>query len=108
MKLLIDDANIDEIRRLYDLYPIDGVTTNPSILAKSGRQPYDVLKEIREFIGEEADLHVQVIAKDAEGMIEDAHRIVKELGQNTYVKIPCIPEGFKAMKALKKEGIRNT
>ena len=94
MKLLIDDANIDEIRRLYDLYPIDGVTTNPSILAKSGRQPYDVLKEIREFIGEEADLHVQVIAKDAEGMIEDAHRIVKELGQNTYVKIPCIPEGF--------------
>ena len=100
MKLLIDDANIDEIRRLYDLYPIDGVTTNPSILAKSGRQPYDVLKE--------ADLHVQVIAKDAEGMIEDAHRIVKELGQNTYVKIPCIPEGFKAMKALKKEGIRTT
>ena len=74
MKLLIDDANIDEIRRLYDLYPIDGVTTNPSILAKSGRQPYDVLQEIREFIGEEADLHVQVIAKDAEGMIEDAHR----------------------------------
>ena len=108
MKLLIDDANIDEIRRLYDLYPIDGVTTNPSILAKSGRQPYDVLKEIREFIGEEADLHVQVIAKDAEGMIEDAHRIVKELGQNTYVKIPCIPEGFKAMKALKKEGICTT
>ena len=101
MKLLIDDANIDEIRRLYDLYPIDGVTTNPSILAKSGRQPYDVLKEIREFIGEEADLHVQVIAKDAD-------RIVKELGQNTYVKIPCIPEGFKAMKALKKEGIRTT
>lgn len=51
---------------------------------------------------------MQVIAKDAEGMIEDAHRIVKELGQNTYVKIPCIPEGFKAMKALKKEGIRTT
>ena len=58
MKLLIDDANIDEIRRLYDLYPIDGVTTNPSILAKSGRQPYDVLIEIREFIGEEADLRI--------------------------------------------------
>ena len=51
---------------------------------------------------------MQVIAKDAEGMIEDAHRIVKELWQNTDVKIPCIPEGFKAMKALKKEGIRTT
>ena len=60
----------------------------------------EVLKEIRSFIGEEAELHVQVIAKAADGMIEDAHRIVKELGANTYVKVPSIPEGFKAMKAL--------
>lgn len=108
MKLLIDDANMEEIRRLYDLYPVDGVTTNPSILAKTGRNPFEVLREIRAFIGEEADLHVQAVALDAEGMIADAHRIVEELGKNTYVKIPCIPEGFKAMKALKKEGIRTT
>lgn len=108
MKLLIDDANIDEIRRLYDLYPIDGVTTNPSILAKSGRQPYDVLKEIREFHRRGSRSSCAGDCERAEGMIEDAHRIVKELGQNTYVKIPCIPEGFKAMKALKKEGIRTT
>lgn len=108
MKLLIDDANIEEIRRLYDLYPVDGVTTNPSILAKTGRNPFEVLREIRAFIGEEADLHVQAVALNAEGMIADAHRIVEELGKNTYVKIPCIPEGFKAMKALKKEGIRTT
>lgn len=108
MKLLIDDANIEEIRRLYDLYPVDGVTTNPSILAKTGRNPFEVLREIRAFIGEEADLHVQAVALDAEGMIADAHRIVEELGKNTYVKIPCIPEGFKAIKALKKEGIRTT
>lgn len=108
MKLLIDDANINAIRRIYDLYPIDGVTTNPSILAKTGKQPFGVLKEIRDFIGKDADLHVQVLATDAAGMLKDAERIVKELGEKTIVKIPCIPEGFKAMKALSQKGIRTT
>lgn len=105
MKLIIDDAHIDQIKKIYEFYPIDGVTTNPSILAKSGRKPYEVLREIREFIGSEAELHVQAVAKTAEGMIEDAHRIIAELGTNTYVKIPAVPEGFKAMKELNKEGI---
>ena len=105
MKLIIDDAHIDLIKKIYEYYPVDGVTTNPSILAKSGRQPFEVLKEIRSFIGE---LHVQVVAKDADGMVDDAHRIVKELGANTYVKVPSIPEGFKAMKALAKENINIT
>lgn len=108
MKLIIDDAHIDQIKKIYEYYPIDGVTTNPSILAKSRRAPYEVLKEIREFIGADAELHVQAVAKTAEGMVEDAHRIVKELGANTYVKIPSVPEGFKAMMALKKEGINLT
>ena len=97
MKLIIDDAHIDLIKKIYEYYPVDGVTTNPSILAKSGRQPFEVLKEIRSFIGKDAELHVQVVAKDAEGMVEDAHRIIKELGANTYVKVPSVPEGFKAM-----------
>lgn len=108
MKLIIDDAHIEQIKEIYEFYPVDGVTTNPTILAKSGRKPYDVLKEIRQFIGVDAELHVQVIARKAEGMVEDAHRICKELGDNTYVKIPSIPEGFKAMKLLHKEGIRVT
>ena len=108
MKLIIDDAHIDLIKKIYEYYPVDGVTTNPSILAKSGRQPFEVLKEIRSFIREEAELHVQVVAKDADGMVDDAHRIVKELGANTYVKVPSIPEGFKAMKALAKENINIT
>ena len=108
MKLLIDDANIEAIKRVYEFYPIDGVTTNPTIIAKSGRQPFDVLGEIREFIGKDADLHVQAAATSAEGIIQDAYRIRKELGDNTIIKIPCVPEGFKAMKALTKEGIRLT
>ena len=108
MKFFIDTAKVEDNREANDMGVICGVTTNPSILAKSGRQPFEVLKEIRSFIGEEAELHVQVVAKDADGMVDDAHRIVKELGANTYVKVPSIPEGFKAMKALAKENINIT
>ncbi len=106
MKLCIDHADVEAIRRIYEYYPIDGVSTNPTIIAKSGRQPYEVLKEIREIIGDDGELFVQAVAVDAEGMVEDAHRIIEETGKNTLVKIPCVPEGFKAMKQLKKEGIR--
>lgn len=106
MKLCIDDADVEKIRRIYDLYPVDGVSTNPSILAKSGRDPYEVLKEIRLIIGEDGELFVQVISSGAEGMVNEARRIVAELGKTTLVKIPCTPEGFKAMKQLKAEGIR--
>lgn len=108
MKLLIDNADISKIRHLYKYYPIDGVTTNPTILAASGRKPYDVLKEIRAFIGADADLHVQAVARDIDGMVRDAHRIADELGKNTFVKIPAIPEGFAAMKILSSQGFNVT
>ena len=58
MEFIIDDAHIEFIKKIYEFYPVDGVTTNPSILAKCGRQPYEVLKEIRQFIGKDAQLHV--------------------------------------------------
>lgn len=108
MKFIIDDASIEKIKEIYDTFAVDGVTTNPSILAKNGKQPFETLREIREFIGPEAELHVQVVAADAEGMVEEAHRIQKELGMNTYVKIPTTKEGLKAMKDLKKEGANVT
>lgn len=106
MKLCIDDANVEKIRRIYEFYPVDGVSTNPSILAKYGRDPYEVLREIRSIIGEDGELFVQATAADAEGMVAEAHRIVAELGKTTLVKIPCVPQGFKAMKQLRAEGIR--
>ena len=108
MKFIIDDADIAKIKDIYNTFAVDGVTTNPSILAKSGRQPYEVLTEIREFIGPDAELHVQVIAPDAEGMVRDGHRIVEVLGKNTYVKVPTTKEGLRAMKMLHGEGIRVT
>ena len=74
MKLLIDDAHMDLIRHLYEFYPVDGVTTNPSILAKSKRNPYEVLKEIRAWIGADAQLHVQAVSREAAGMEEDCKR----------------------------------
>lgn len=108
MKLLIDDANIQKIRSIYDKYAVDGVTTNPSILAKCGRPPYEVLKEIRSFIGYNQELHAQVLSLNAVDMVEEAHQMIDVLGKNTYIKIPTIPEGLKAMKLLAAEEIKTT
>ncbi len=108
MKLIIDHANLEKIKEIYSYYPVDGVTTNPSILAKEKRNPYEVLKEIREFIGKDGELHVQVISKIAEDMIKEAYKIIEVLGQNTYIKIPVTREGLKAIKILSKEGINIT
>lgn len=108
MKLLIDDANIDKIKKLYEYYPMDGVTTNPTILAKSGRQPYEVLTEIRNLIGADADLHVQAVSRTADRMVAEGHKIAEVLGKNTYIKIPVVPEGLKAIRILSGEGYRVT
>lgn len=108
MKLLIDDADLERIKTLYNYYPIDGVTTNPSILAKCGRPPYEALFAIREFIGNKAELHVQVVSKTAENMVREGRKIERMLGNNTYIKIPTIPEGLRAMSILRSEGYHVT
>ena len=108
MKILIDDADINKIKAIYRCYPIDGVTTNPSILAKAGRNPWQVLQEIRAFIGPEAELHAQVISGTAEKMVEEGHLMARLLGENTYIKIPTVEEGLKAMQILSAEGYRVT
>lgn len=108
MKLLIDDADIEKIRKIYEFYTIDGVTTNPSILAKTGRKPYEVLKEIRKLLGDNAELHVQVVSNTADEMVLEGHQIAEKLGKNTYIKIPTVPEGLKAMRILHSEGYNIT
>ena len=100
MRLLIDDADLDEIKKIYEFFPVSGVTTNPTILSKIGGNPFDTLKKIRGFIGEEAELHVQVVNRRADKIVDEAKHITEILGANTYVKIPAVPEGFKAMKIL--------
>ena len=83
MKLLIDDANLERIKQIYEYYPVDGVTTNPSILAKERKNPYAVLKQIREFIGPDAELHAQVISLTAEEMVKEGRHIVEVLGEKS-------------------------
>lgn len=106
MKFFIDDADVKAIGRIYEAFPVDGVTTNPSILAKTGRDPYVVLREIRSIIGEDGELFVQVVSTDPDEMMKEARRILKETGANTIIKVPCTRPGFVAMKRLKAEGIR--
>ncbi|WP_346686059.1 transaldolase family protein [Megamonas hypermegale] len=104
MKILVDHADINAIKKIYEYYPVDGVTTNPSILKKAGKNPYDVLLEIREFIGKDADLHAQVISRKAEDMVTEAHKMLEILGANTFIKVPVVSEGLKAIKILATEG----
>lgn len=107
MKLLIDHADIASIRHIYEYYPVDGVTTNPTILAKTGLPPYEALRAIRDVIGEK-ELHVQAVSRDGLGMVREAKRITSLLGKHTFIKIPSVPEGFKAMRLLAEEGFHIT
>lgn len=108
MKLIIDDANIQKIQTIWTYYPCDGVTTNPSILAKAGQNPYQVLAEIRTVIGEEAELHAQVISSHAEDMYREGLEINRRVGGNFYVKVPATVEGLRAIKLLTKAKVKVT
>ena len=108
MKLIVDHADLDQIKELFEYFPVSGVTTNPTIITRTGKDPYEVLKSIREFIGADAELHAQVISSDAEGMMAEAKVMRETVGGNFYVKIPTTKEGLKAIKNLKKEGFKVT
>lgn len=107
MKILIDSADIKAIEKLYECFPVCGVTTNPSLLSKENKDPYEVLKRIRAFIGED-ELHVESLCKRAEDIVDEALSITRTLGDDTYVKIPVTAEGVKAIKRLRKLGIKTT
>lgn len=108
MLYLLDTADLKAIERAYNFYPMDGVTTNPTIISKEKRDFLDILKDIRKIIGEESMLHVQAVSLTAEKMVEEAEYLNRVIGGNLYIKIPVIPEGIKAMKILKQKGIKIT
>lgn len=102
MKLFIDDVDIQKVKELWDCYPVDGVTSNPSILKKNGQPPLAILREIREFIGPDKILMTQVISTKAEDMAKEAQIIIQAIGKkNTYVKVPTNAQGLKAIKLIK-------
>ena len=105
MKFFIDTANIEEIRKANDMGVICGVTTNPSLIAKEGRDVYEVVKEIASIVDGPISGEVKVTTTDAEGMIAEGREIAK-LHPNMVVKIPMTVEGLKACHVLAKEGIK--
>lgn len=104
MKLFIDTANIEEIRKANDMGVICGVTTNPSLIAKAGRDIQDVLKEISDIVDGPISGEVKATTTDAEGMIKEGREIAA-WHKNMVVKIPMTPEGLKATSVLASEGI---
>jgi transaldolase len=103
MKFFIDTADVKEIRAAHDLGLVDGVTTNPSLIAKSGRKFKDVIKEIVSIV--DGPISAEVISLDAPGMIKEAGELVK-IHKNIVVKVPMTPEGLKATKALSEKGVK--
>lgn len=103
MKFFLDTANIDQIKQAIDWGLCDGVTTNPTIIAREGRDMREAIEEICELV--DGPVSAEVLATDAEGMIEEA-RERASWAENVVVKIPTIPEGIKAMSQVTKEGVR--
>lgn len=102
MKLFIDTANIDEIREINSWGIISGVTTNPSLIAKEGRDLKEVVKEIASIV--DGPISAEVISLESKGMIEEARELAK-IHPNIVVKIPMTREGLKAINILSKENI---
>jgi transaldolase len=103
VRIFIDTANLEEIKAAYDMGVICGVTTNPSLIAKEGRDFNEVIKEIASIV--DGPISGEVISQDAEGMIREGREIAK-IHKNMVVKIPMTGEGLKAVKVLSSEGIK--
>ena len=105
MKFFIDTANVDDIRKANDMGVICGVTTNPSLIAKEGRDFNEVIKEITSIVDGPISGEVKATTTDAEGMIKEGREIAA-IHPNMVVKIPMTVEGLKATKVLASEGIK--
>jgi len=104
MKFFIDTANIDEIRKAYEMGIIDGVTTNPSLISKENRDFESLIREICQII-QGLPISLEVLSLKFEGMVEEARGLAK-MGENIVVKIPMTAEGLRAIKVLISEGIK--
>ena len=103
MLYMLDSANVEEIRKVCDVFPIAGVTTNPTIITKEKKEFFPLLKEIRSVIGDKM-LHVQVLGTKTDEMLKDAEAIRNNVEGPLFVKIPVSDAGYKAMQVLKKDG----
>ncbi|MBE1441077.1 fructose-6-phosphate aldolase [Paenibacillus sp. OAS669] len=104
MKLFIDTANVEEIRKANDLGVIAGVTTNPSLIAKEGRDFFETVKEIVSIVGN-VPISAEVISLESKEMVEQGRKLAA-LGEGIVVKVPMTEEGLKATKIFTQEGIK--
>ncbi|WP_456342548.1 fructose-6-phosphate aldolase [Thermovibrio sp.] len=103
MKFFIDTADVNEIKEALEMGMVDGVTTNPTLISKTGRPFMEVAKEIVELVP--GPVSLEVVSLDTQGMVDEA-RILSKLGENVVIKIPMTTEGLKAVKILSEEGIK--
>jgi len=103
MKFFLDTANVSEIKQALEMGLVDGVTTNPSLLAKEKRDPHETIREILSLV--HGPVSLEVLATDADGMVAEA-RALAALGDNVVVKIPMTEAGMKAVRTLAGEGIK--
>ena len=108
MMYIIDTANLDQIRKCVEFYPVAGVTTNPTIISREHTDFIKLIKDIREIIGPDMMLHVQVTSEKAEDIVKEALLLKEAVGGNFYVKIPISQQGLKATSMLHKMGIKVT
>jgi len=108
MKIFVDTADLDEIRELASWGIVDGVTTNPTLVARSGRSFEEIIGEIFDIV--DGPISLEVVSEKAEDMVEEAEKLVSKIAakyrKNIAIKIPINPEGLKAVKILSKKGIQ--
>jgi transaldolase len=102
MKIFLDTANLASIKMYNDMGLLDGITTNPSLLAKEGGDPQKTMEEIVRIV--KGDVSLEVVSTEYSGMLEEAHRL-KKYGGNVVIKVPMTADGLKACKSLSKEGV---
>jgi transaldolase len=102
MKIFLDSANLDSIKKYNEMGLIDGITTNPSLLYKEKEDPASLMREIVRIV--KGPVSLEVVGTKTDEMIEEAHHLMK-YGQNVVVKIPMLPEGLKAIRQLSHDGI---
>lgn len=108
MEFLLDTVNLDAITHYLDVIPLTGVTSNPSICKKEGHFPFFEHMLAVQSLLDGRELHVQVVGQTTEAMIQDAHMLLKQLGNDVYIKVPTNDPGLAAMKQLKIEGVHVT
>jgi transaldolase len=103
MKIFLDTANVESIKKYNDMGLVDGITTNPTLLSKEKGNPAEIMRQIVKIV--KGPVSLEVVGTTTAEMIEEAHRL-KKYGQNVVVKVPMIPDGLIAVKKLKEEGIQ--